>query len=249
MLVGLGLLAVAAVVAWAAHAYRRRLEASLAAWLDREPGLAPTATPLTLTTDQLADACYGCPRGDRRYGLRFGVEGPLTATLAGREVTVTCAAFEWWWEERRQQSDGKGHTTTTYATRRLPVAAARLPAAVPDHVHVGPETVFGRLGLSRSDQQLESDAFNRRFRVLAQDRMLTVQLLDAGLQELLLEHYTGRTIELLGDLLVVSGDPQRRDDTLMGPLRRLPPVREDVAHLLAGVPAQFWRAIGADRER
>ena len=248
VLVGLALVVLVGLIAWGAYAYRRRLEQSLADWLAREPGLAPTVSPVGLTPAQFADGFQGCPRGHRRYGLRWGVEGPLDARIGGLTATLTCAAFEWWWEERRQQTDSKGNTTTSYVTRRVPVAAARLPAAVPDHVQIGPETVFGRLGMSRSDHQLESDAFNRRFRVLAQDRMLTVQLLDAGLQELLLARYTGRTIELLGDLLVVAGDPGRRDDALMGPLRRLPPAREDVRELLAGIPAQFWRAIGADRE-
>ncbi|MEX2503997.1 MAG: hypothetical protein WD378_04055 [Egicoccus sp.] len=249
VLVVLALVVVVGLIAWAAYAYRQRLEQSLASWLAREPGLAATSSPVGLAPAQFADGFYGCPRGDRRYGLRWGVEGPLGARIAGRETTVTCAVFEWWWEQRRQHNDGKGHTTTSYVTRRVPVAAARLPVPVPDHVHVGPETVFGRLGISRSDHQLESDAFNRRFRVLAQDRMLTVQLLDAGLQELLLSRYAGRTVELLGDLLVVAGDPDGRDDTLVGPLRRLPPARDDVAVLLAGVSSQFWRAIGADGER
>lgn len=249
VLVIVALVAVVALIAWAARAYRRHLEQALATWLAREPHLAPTASPLGLQPAQLADGFVGCPRGDRRYGLRWGVEGPLDADVAGRPVSLTCAVFEWWWEERRQHNDGKGNVSTSYVTRRVPVAAARLPAAVPDHVHIGPESVFGRLGLSRGDHQLESDAFNRRFRVLAQDRMLTVQLLDAGLQELLLARFTGRTVEFLGDLVVLSGDPGTRDDTLAGPLRRLPPARDDVVELLAGVPAQFWRAIGADQER
>lgn len=249
VLVILAAVIVVGLIAWAMHAYRQRLEQSLASWLAREPSLSPTATPVGLAPAQFADGFHGCPRGDRRYGLRWGVEGPLHARVGGRATTVPCAVFEWWWEERRQHNDGKGNTTTSYVTRRVPVAAARLPAAVPDHVHIGPETVFGRLGVSRGDHQLESDAFNRRFRVLAQDRMLTVQLLDAGLQELLLARYGGRTVELLGDLLVVAGDPDARDDSLVGPLRQLPPARDDVAVLLAGIPAQFWRAIGADRER
>ncbi|HSK23116.1 MAG TPA: hypothetical protein VK906_08075 [Egicoccus sp.] len=248
VLVGLALVAVVGLIAWAQYAYRQRLQASLASWMAREPALAPTTTPVGLAPGQLADGFHGCPRGDRRYGLRWGVEGPLDARIDGRDVTVPCAAFEWWWEERRQHNDGKGHTTTSYVTRRVPVAAVRLPSVVPDQVHIGPETVFGRIGISRSDHQLESDAFNRRFRVLAQDRLLTVQLLDAGLQELLLSRFTGRTIELLGDLLLLSGDPGRRDERLVGAVGTLPPVREDAAALLAGMPAQFWRAIDAGRE-
>ena len=243
VLVVLAVVAVFVLIVLVQRWYRQRLRDALARLLTRQPELAPTSTPVGLAPAQLADGVAGCPRGDRRFGLDWGVEGPLIARLGGTDTTLTCAAFEWWWEERSEQRDANGNTTTTYATKRTPVAVTRLPVAVPDQIHIGPESVFGRLGLSRGDHQLESDAFNRRFRVLAQDRMLTVQLLDAGLQELLLSRYQGRTIELLGDLVILSGEPEERDDTLVGAVAKLPAVRADTARLLQGVPAQFWRAV------
>ncbi|MFA9445623.1 hypothetical protein [Egicoccus sp. AB-alg6-2] len=243
IMVVLAVVAVFGLVLYVQHAHRKRMEDGLARLLAREPGLMPTATPIGLSAAQFADTFVGCPRGDRRNGVRWGVEGPLATEFEQQPVTLRCAAFEWWWEERREHRDANGSTTTTYATRRTMVTATQLPRVVPDHVRIGPESVLGRLGLTRGDHQLESDAFNRRFRVVARDRMLTVQLLDAGLQELLLTAFQGRTIELSGDLLVLAGDPSDRDDTLPGCIGRLPTVRQDTARLLQGVPAQFWRAL------
>lgn len=232
------------VLAWLVHRWHHgRLEDALARLIAREPTLVPTQTPVGLDARQLADVFAGCPRGDRRFGVRWGVEGPLTVQLADEATTVASAVFEWWYEQRRQSRDANGNTTTSYTTRRTTVTVSRLPAVVPDLVRIGPESVLGRLGLTRADHQLESDAFNRRFRVSATDRMLVVQLLDARLQELLLSRFQGRIVELSGDVVVVSGDPEVRDPELPGPIGRLPRAREDTARLLAGVPAQFWRAI------
>ncbi|MFA9429129.1 hypothetical protein [Egicoccus sp. AB-alg2] len=243
VLIVLAVIAIGGLAWYVQHVQRRRLEESMAQLLAREPGLAPTTTPLGLPAKQLAATFTGCKRGDRKHGVRYGVQGPLPVTLHGEPAELACAAFEWWWEERRENRDANGNTTTTYVTRRTMVTVTRLPAPVPDHVRIGPESVFGRLGLSRRDHQLESDAFNRRFRVVADDRMLTVQLLDARLQELLLAEFQGRTIELLGDLLVVSGDPSHRDTSLTGCVGQLPAVRQDTARVLGAVPAQFWRAL------
>ena len=243
VLIILGVLLVGALVLVVQWQHRRRLEEALAQLLARDPRLSPTATPAGLSAAQLTASFAGCPRGHRRYGVRHGIEGPLAATVQGEPTELSCAAFEWWWEERRQNRDSNGNTTTSYVTRRTMATVTRLPAPVPDHVRIGPESVLGRLGLSRRDHQLESDTFNRRFRVVADDRLLTVKLLDARLQELLLAEYQGRTVELLGDLLVVTGDPRHRDATLAGRIGQLPAVRDDTARLLAGMPAQFWRAL------
>jgi len=105
--------------------------------------------------------------------------------------------------------------------------------------------VFGRVGLSRRDHQLESSEFNRRFRVRCADRMLTVHLLDARMQELLTTAFDRRSVELTGDVLLLAGRPSHRDPSLHGVIGELPAVRQDAVRLLAAVPAQFWRAVGA----
>ncbi|GGI07443.1 hypothetical protein GCM10011354_24110 [Egicoccus halophilus] len=247
VLVVLAVVAIGGLASYAAWRHRQALQESMTRLLEREPGLRRTDHPAGLDARELARGFAGCPKGDRRYGVRHGVEGPLSTTMAGEAVDVHASAFEWWWEERRQNRDANGNTTTSYVTRRTMVGVTRLPVRIPDHVSVGPESVFGRLGLSRRDHQLESDTFNRRFRVVADDRMLTVQLLDARLQQLLLDEYTGRTVELTGDLLVLAGDPSQRDDSLTGCIGRLPAVRQDTARLLAHVPTSFWRAVDHPR--
>jgi hypothetical protein len=237
---------VGGAIAVAAYQRQQRKQADLARLLARDETLTLTSTPCGLSAAQLAGMFAATPRGDRRYGLRYGVTGPLEVTVAGATRTVECACFQWHWEERRTTSDSNG-TRTRYETKRAVAAVLRLPVAVPTPIRIGPESIFGRLGLTRGGHQLESSEFNRRFRVEGPDRALTVQLLDAGLQQRLLEEYPGRSVEVTGDLLALGGTPAHRDATLTGVIGELPAVRQDVRRLVERVPEQFWRAIGAHR--
>lgn len=222
---------------------RRRRQESYQRLLRRDPSLSATTTPCGLGRRALVGRFASTPRGDRRYGLRYGVTGPLTCRVAGRETSLEAASFEWFHEQRRTSRSANGHTRTTYDEQRTPVTLVRLPVRVPDRILLRPESVLGRIGLTRGGHQLESDGFNRRFRVEAGDRTLTVQLLDAGLQHRLAEEFAGRTVELVGDLLVLAGEPDHRDDSLVGVVGTLPAMRQDVQRLLDAVPAQFWRAV------
>jgi hypothetical protein len=229
-----GLLAVGGLLA--THIHRQRQERALDRLVARDPVLEPTATPLGWDRHQLQATCASLPDGDRRYGLQLGVEGPVTTTVAGERTTLPCAAFRWWWEQRRQNRQGH-----RYQTHRTTVAVCRLPGAVTAPVRIGPESVLGRLGVTRGGRQLESSEFNRRFRVECPDDRFAVLLLDADLQATLLEDYQGRSVELVGDLLVLEGTPSHRDDSLAGPVGQLPAARQDLGRLVAAIPAQVWR--------
>lgn len=223
---------------WWAWYHRKQLREGLVRLTERD-GLTPTVAPAGLDASQLVDRSGATPRGARRYGVEHGVTGPATAQLAGEDVEVELAAFQWWFEERVRDRN-----RTRYRRRTRTVALARLPVTAPGWVRVGPESVFGRIGLTRGGEQLESDQFNRRFRVEGSDPTLTVQLLDARLQHHLLEVGTDRTLDLSGELAVLGGSPTHRDPTLPGVVGELPAVRQDLLTLLRTCPDAFWRACG-----
>jgi hypothetical protein len=234
-----------AAVLYGSHLKRERKRASLQRLLDREPSLALTGAPFGITPDLLPHRLAALPAGARRSGLRWGVSGPLTVTVAGSPRAAECASFQWWWEERRTQQTQHG-TRTTYVEKRTTAVLLRLPVPVPDDLVLRPESVLGRVGITRGGHQLESSEFNRRFRVECRDRTLTLHLLDANLQRLLTTDFPGRTLELRGDLLALVGSPDHRDPTLEGVVGELPAVRQDLARVVAAIPPAFWRAVGID---
>ena len=242
---GLTVVAVLLVVAAGAWFYEHQRQArkrrDLQRLLERDPRLMVTVTPCGLHAGDLATGYDACPRGDRNYGVRFGVDGPTTLEVDGVELTVDCAAFQWFWEVRRQTRTN-GQRRTRYEKMTQTVAAIGLPVDLWRRILIRPESVMGRTGMTRGGIQVESDAFNRSFRVEANDRNLAVQLLDASLQQLLVQSFRGRTIELRGRALLLVGTPDHRDDSLTGVVGELPAVRQDIRRLLAEVPAQFWRA-------
>lgn len=231
-------LVVAAGALWWVWWHRKQLREGLLRLAERDH-LTLTVAPCGMTADELADATGATPRGARRYGIEHGVTGPARAPLGEEEVDVEVAAFQWWFEERVRDRN-----RTRYRRRTRTVALARLPVTAPGWVRVGPESVFGRIGLTRGGEQLESDQFNRRFRVEGSDPTLTVQLLDARLQHHLLEVGTDRTLDLSGELAVLGGSPTHRDPTLPGVVGELPAVRQDLLTLLRTCPDAFWRACG-----
>jgi hypothetical protein len=243
------LLLAAAVVAGLVHTgYRRRKEHhDLGRLLARHRGLVIAPHPLGLPAAGYAGAFVSTPRGDRRFGLQHAIEGPLPARCDGQAQQLPCATFRWWYEVRRRRA---GHgSATRYDRRRTSVTVVRLPADVPRRIALRPESVLGRAGLTRGGHQLESAEFNRRFRVECRDRTLTLHLLDAHLQRLLIEAFTGRSIELRGDLLVVGGGPDHRDPTLAGVIGEFPAMRQDARRLVEAIPAAFWRAVAPAQER
>jgi hypothetical protein len=237
-----GLLAIGGLVV--THLHRRRKDEAFDRLVTRDPALVPTAAPLGWDAHRLSATCASLPEGDRRWGLEYGVEGPLRTTVAGEDLHLDCAAFRWWWEQRRQNQQHHHR----YETRRTTVALVRLPVFAPTPVRIRPESVLGRLGITRGGRQLESSEFNRAFRVESGDDRLAVMLLDAELQATLLEAFRGRSIELVGDLLLLEGEPSHRDASLPGAIGQLPAVRQDIARLVAAVPAQVWRQLRSLRD-
>ncbi|MFP4635409.1 MAG: hypothetical protein ACLFRD_06080 [Nitriliruptoraceae bacterium] len=243
VLIVVGLIVVGGVRWWR----RRRIRESLQQLLARDPSWRRTDSPCGWPPSMLAGRFSPTPRGDRRFGVDHGIEGPLTAELAGAEATCTASCFQWWYERRRVRSSSQHGRRVTYDTQREVAIAVELPVPVPRAVRIGPESILGRVGLTAGGQQLESEEFNRRFRVEADDPNLAVQLLDAALQHELVASFAGRSVELSDQLLVIGGSPDHRDESLTGVIGELPALQLDARRLISRIPDQFWRAVGADR--
>ncbi len=229
------------------RAERRDVERLLA----RVPELHRTVIPTGLTPDQLAYWSWALPTGDRRVGTEHAVEGPMRCPVLGTEHDVTVAAFRWWWEDlqrRRAHRASRSHRLGNhYRRRHLVAGVAALPGIVERRVMIRPESALGRAGLTRGGHLFESDEFNRNFRVESTDHADAIAFLDADMQRLIVEDFTGRTIEIFSGLLVLTGEPAHRDESLTGVVGMLPAVRQDVHRLLRAVPAAYWRRTGMTR--
>jgi len=131
----------------------------------------------TVEDGQWCERWSGPPfgQGDRRRAREV-----ITGTTAQARRFV---AFDYSYETH--STDSKGHRTTT--THRYAVTALSLPAPLPV-LQVTPESAFSRLGhvFGIEDVELESEDFNRRFRVAADDRKFACDVLSPRLMEALL---------------------------------------------------------------
>jgi hypothetical protein len=103
----------------------------------------------------------------------------VTGTLSNK----TFAAFDYSYQTH--SSDGRGGRSTT--THRYVVTSLQLPTSLPQ-LQVTPESLVTRLGnaLGLDDIELESEDFNRRFRVHARDRKFACDVLTPRTMQLLL---------------------------------------------------------------
>lgn len=103
----------------------------------------------------------------------------LLGTFAGRQIEV----FDYSYKE--QTTDSKGNTSST--TYRFAVCALALPAWLP-YLEVGPESVLSRLGnvVGVHDIEIESEDFNRKFRVHSDNRKFASDVLSPRLAQTLL---------------------------------------------------------------
>jgi hypothetical protein len=169
LLVGIGLVIAFAVGAWTLD--RKRREA-LFAWCATH-GWSYVGEDESLTY-RWSGAPFGT--GERRRA-RNVMRGPV----GDREAVVFDYSYE------TSSTDSKGNRTTT--THRFAVVAVGLPVPLP-RLQVTPDNVFKRaaaaIGLGEEDIQLESDDFNKRFRVTARDRKFAFDVLHPRLMHALL---------------------------------------------------------------
>ncbi|HVE98596.1 MAG TPA: hypothetical protein VNA12_05390 [Mycobacteriales bacterium] len=135
-------------------------------------------------------------------------------------------------------SNGKTSTTRTY---HFGVTALRLPAHLPN-LEVGPENVLTRLGnaLGLDDVELESEDFNRSFRVRGSARFAHDVLTPRTMEQLLRGCCTGWRVS--GSDLI-GWDEGRSDEVEI--LARIDTLRR----VADGIPAFVWRDHGYDPPR
>lgn len=143
-------------------------------------------------------------------------------------------AFDYSYKE--DSSDSKGNRSTT--TYHYAIYALGLPCGLPE-LHVAPEGVFGRLGvmLGAQDIELESEDFNRRFRVRCPDPKFATDVLSPRTMELLLA-YPGKVhVRIAGsDFLDYEQGHLTATDVInrTGMLSRV----------IAGIPSFVWKDHG-----
>lgn len=153
----------------------------------------------------------------------------LTGTRSGRLVNAFDYSFE------TESTDSQGHTSTT--THRFAVVAIGLPCPLPE-MEVTQEGLLGRIGHPfGGDIELESDDFNRRYRVRADDEKLAVDVLTPVTMQALLDRpmlswrFEGSSmVSWRQGVLDVSG---------------LETAIETMTKVLDGVPTFVWHDHGA----
>jgi hypothetical protein len=121
----------------------------------------------------------------RFVGTPFGEGDDRTASnvLTGRYRETDMVAFDYSYETH--STDSKGNRTTT--THRYAVCALQMPAPLPG-LELGPESVLTRFAgaIGMGDVELESEDFNRHYRVKARDPKLAYDVLNPRTMQALL---------------------------------------------------------------
>ena len=155
----------------------------------------------------------------------------VTGEAGGRPMV----AFDYSYKE--DSTDSKGNRSTS--TYHFAILALAMPCALPE-LHLGPEGVFSRLGnvLGMQDIELESEDFNRRFRVRCPDPKLASDVLTPRTMEMLLAAGKIR-------FRFVGADAVSYASGLLRPVEML-----RAAHVLAnvvdGIPAFVWHDHGVE---
>jgi hypothetical protein len=229
LLLAAALVVVAAIgyLSWRADQRRRTALQQFA----RNRGWTYAATDVRLV-DRWLDTPFG--QGfDRRVRNVVGGTHP-----AGALGPLPVVAFDYSYRTRSNDSQGRSSTTT----HRFAVVAMCLPGYLP-RLEVTPENLLTRLGnaLGLPDVELESEDFNRRFRVSARDRKFAYDALPAKTMEALLSR---RSLNWRID----------GTDMLCWDTGRIDPVRilEALATLgdvAAGIPSYVWTDAGVPAPR
>lgn len=191
-----GLAIAGAVAYFSFNARQKRVQAVMA--LGGRAGLAFSATD----DDHIVDMPFTLfSHGDGR-----GVELVLSGTHDGAPLQL----FDYWYYD--ETYNAQTHTTSR-SYHRFTCGIATIAAACP-HLSIGHENFFSRIGshVGVHDIELESDEFNKQFRVKGDDQKFAFCVLDGQMMEWLARADAFETVEIVGPwVLVAVGklDPQR----------------------------------------
>ncbi|MBK5306331.1 MAG: hypothetical protein JJD92_06550 [Frankiaceae bacterium] len=168
---------------------------------------------------------------DRFTGSPFGEGDNRKAgnVLQGRHGDYDMVAFEYSYQTH--STDSKGRRSTT--THRYAVCAVSLPAPLPG-LELAPESMFSRLAghLGFSDVELESEDFNRRYRVTAGDPKFAYDVLHPRTMQALLSRPPLHMRLLYLDALCW-------EDGRLNPVDLLARL-STLELLVAGIPSYVW---------
>ena len=176
---------------------------------------------------------FGLPH--RWSGTPFGIgddrqaKNVVTGEVKGRPMI----AFDYSYETH--STDSKGNRTTT--THNYGIYALGMPCALPE-LHLGPEGVFSRIGkaVGMQDIELESEEFNRKYRVRCPDPKLATDVLTPRTMEMLIAapkmrfRFAGTDLVCYENGCISAAEILNRTAVL--------------AMVLDGVPAFVWKDYG-----
>lgn len=169
-LLPLGILAIIGAAVWFGWQQQQKRRALLQGFA------ASQGWTWTLRDDSWTAHFQGDPFGE---GDHRKAQNVLQGTYRGRQMV----AFDYSYQTH--SSNGQGGQSTQ--THRYAVCALGLPAWLP-RFQLTPEGLLGRVGtlLGMQDVELESEDFNRRYRVRCEDPKLAYDVLQPRTMELLL---------------------------------------------------------------
>jgi hypothetical protein len=176
---------------------------------------------------------FGLP--DRWQGAPFhtGYGRRATNVITGEVGTYPVIAFDYEYKEDSRDSNGRS-TTSTY---HYAVCALGMPCVLPE-LSVAPEGVLSRIGqaLGFEDIELESEDFNRRFKVRCQDRKFATDVLTPRTMQWLLN--AGKVaFRFAGTDIVSAHSGQLLPSDLLDRTAVL-------AGVVDGIPSFVWKDFG-----
>jgi hypothetical protein len=179
-------------------------------------------------------------------GTVRGIRNVVFGEVKGIEVR----AFDYWYERgdesrtsalRSSWSGGSALSAWLGRTKRFTCAIAGLPSSCPNLI-VEPKGLTGRVADAVfPDVPLESEAFDRRFRVRSEDPRFAISFLTPQVMEVLLALPRGSSFSVAEDRLLIWG-PQRRPAAVVGLAleaarlgKRIPPVLSSLYPLRPGL--------------
>ena len=176
----------------------------------------------TARDDSWANRFDGTPfdEGDHQEAVNV-----LQGQYRGRAMVAFDYSFE------THSTDSKGNTTTT--THRIAFCSVSLPASLP-RLELVPESMFGRLGtaLGMQDIELESEDFNRRYRVRCANAKFAYDVLPPRTMEALMSR-EALHLRLSGTDALCWESGQHSPSQLLARLDAL-------ATLVDGIPEFVW---------
>ena len=178
---------------------------------------------------------FGLPQRWGGHPFDQGYDRTAENVITGDHDGMALVAFDYSYKEDSTGADGKSSTTTYHHA----VVALRMPCALPG-LQIAPEGIFSRLGnlLGFQDIELESEEFNRRFRVTCPDPKFASDALMPRTMEFLMANDT-LPFRLIGtDAVSFASGALEPYVILRG------------AHILAGViggiPSFVWKDYGME---